>query len=200
MVLLGAAPAVRGQDLGDLGPVHPRHPFRNSNTTFAEIRAQYHDWSEGYVSPYHSLGKTRAYSGEVDSREGLSAALEACSYKNEIIMISTTGTFFDAAYQTLAALHRHGLAHVMLVVSQKESCDANAKLRPDMCCVWTSPVHPPNQHAFGNHRFLMFARGRLATRALRRSYNVLFLVRRGGGRGAVGSARKAGGGQRCGCV
>lgn len=55
------------------------------------------------VSPseYSSQGKVQQYVGHINDVKGLKASLEACSYRNEVIFISTTGEFVDAAAQTM---------------------------------------------------------------------------------------------------
>ena len=55
-------------------------------------------------SEYASMGKVSQYVGHINDLNGLKAALTACSYKNEIILISTTSTFVDAAAQTIDML------------------------------------------------------------------------------------------------
>ena len=52
-------------------------------------------------SEYASMGKIKQYVGQVNDLAGLKAALEACSYRNEVIFISTTDKFVDAAAQTM---------------------------------------------------------------------------------------------------
>ena len=52
-------------------------------------------------SEYNSLGKLTPYVGHINDLNGLKSALAACSYRNEIIMISTTDKFVDAAAQTM---------------------------------------------------------------------------------------------------
>ena len=52
-------------------------------------------------SQYASMGKIGQYVGHVNDLAGLKAAMAACSYKNEVILISTTSQFVDAAAQTI---------------------------------------------------------------------------------------------------
>ena len=60
----------------------------------------------GLVAPseYASIGMISQYVGHINDLTGLKAALTACSYKNEVIFISTTSTFVDAAAQTIDML------------------------------------------------------------------------------------------------
>ena len=55
-------------------------------------------------SEYASLGTIKQYVGNVNNVTGLKSALEACSYRNETIFISTTEHFVDAAAQTIDML------------------------------------------------------------------------------------------------
>ena len=55
-------------------------------------------------SEYNSLGKLKLYVGHINDLNGLKAALEACSYRKEVIVISSTDTFVDAAAQTISML------------------------------------------------------------------------------------------------
>ena len=63
-----------------------------------------HDLPPVEQSEYASLGKIGSYVGHVNDVTGLKAALEACSYRNETIFISTTEHFVDAAAQTIDML------------------------------------------------------------------------------------------------
>ena len=63
-----------------------------------------HDLPPVEQSEYASLGKIGSYVGHVNDVAGLKAALEACSYRNETIFISTTEHFVDAAAQTMDML------------------------------------------------------------------------------------------------
>lgn len=55
-------------------------------------------------SKYASMGKISQYVGHINGLTDLKSALTACSYKNEIILISTTSNFVDAAAQTIDML------------------------------------------------------------------------------------------------
>lgn len=59
-------------------------------------------------SEYASMGKISQYVGHINDLAGLKAALAACSYKNEVIFISTTSVFVDAAAQTIDMFRYHG--------------------------------------------------------------------------------------------
>ena len=52
-------------------------------------------------SKYASMGKIGQYVGHINNITYLKAAMAACSYMNEIILISTTSSFVDAASQTI---------------------------------------------------------------------------------------------------
>ena len=59
-------------------------------------------------SEYASMGKISQYVGHINDLAGLKAALAACSYKNEVIFVSTTSVFVDAAAQTIDMFRYHG--------------------------------------------------------------------------------------------
>ncbi|KAL6751337.1 hypothetical protein V8C86DRAFT_2780441 [Haematococcus lacustris] len=135
---------------------------------------------------FHSLGKVKGFLGDVGSAEEYRKALEACSFKKEIILISASENSIDTAMQLMNSLRQFQLAHTLLVVTKESSCRAAAAHYPfgepgqphDLCCVWEHPEVPMTQvgqHAFRVHRYLMHVRVRLAARALRLRYNVLFL-------------------------
>lgn len=52
-------------------------------------------------SEYASIGKIGQYVGHLNDFAGLKAAMAACSYKNEIILVVTSSKFVDAAAQTI---------------------------------------------------------------------------------------------------
>lgn len=99
---------------------------------------------------------------------------------------------------------------MILVGDNAVSCAAIAKAYPfdgpsegssgknsSLCCVWAAPAIPTGElasHAFGHHRYLMHTRVRLAARALRLSYNILFLDTGGclRGKGMEGEGQAAG--------
>ena len=67
-------------------------------------------------SEYASMGKIGQYVGHINGVADLKAAMAACSYKNEIILISTTSSFVDAAAQTIGMFKWVDFRHVLLYV------------------------------------------------------------------------------------
>ncbi len=72
--------------------------------TFSSLVAAHASLPPASPSEYSSSGKVKQFVGHINDLKGLTGALEACSYRKEIIMISTTEHFVDAAAQTLDML------------------------------------------------------------------------------------------------
>ena len=133
-------------------------------------------------SEYASMGKIGQYVGHINGIADLKAAMAACSYKNEIILISTTSSFVDAAAQTSgmfqwvdfildmnaiipvirAASHlncrRFHIAHVLLISTSEEACKNISSQILGACCAWEDfeipPENPLTRGAFNNHRMM----------------------------------------------
>jgi hypothetical protein len=56
------------------------------------------------LSEYASIGQLQPYVGEVDTVEGLTRAMNGCSYKKETVLLTTNDKFVDAAAQTVDML------------------------------------------------------------------------------------------------
>ena len=78
----------RGSGLNSSGSSRSSPGVDNSSGSSSEDDAARYAGLPCLKSGYCSLGKTRAYVGEVDSTEGLQAALEATAYKKEIFLIA----------------------------------------------------------------------------------------------------------------
>lgn len=52
-------------------------------------------------SDFASLGSIQHWTGSVDTHEDLDTALKQCSFRKEVVIISTTDVFVDAAAQTI---------------------------------------------------------------------------------------------------
>ena len=106
----------------------------------------------------------------------LRAALRCCSYDNELIVLGATASHLnDLLQMTDALLSAHGFAHVLVVMQGAADCSQLAAAQPGLCCVWTSEPLPEPDRYFGSHRALMHRRLRLAARAVRMRYNLLYL-------------------------
>eukprot|EP00798_Chlamydomonas_sp_ICE-L_P017457 gene17457-23759_t len=120
-------------------------------------------------SAYASDGIVKPFVGDVQTNEQLLVALEHCSHKKEVILLSSTDHIMsiDAAAQTIWMLGRFGIAHVMLITGSAEACASNAENLPRACCVWAAPELPSGNRvaseAFGNHRKLAHFRLRIAS-------------------------------------
>eukprot|EP00798_Chlamydomonas_sp_ICE-L_P002345 gene2345-8647_t len=83
-------------------------------------------------SAYASEGQVKSFIGDVQTNEQLLDALQHCSYKKEIIILSSMHhpNSIDAAAQTMWMLGRFGIAHVMLIIGSAEACASNAENLP----------------------------------------------------------------------
>ena len=72
------------------------------------------------------------------AQDGLEAALAACSFKKELILLVSTDNVLDNALQLYSSLLKLGLAHTLLLVPTKDTCTKALAIFPDLCCVWSS--------------------------------------------------------------
>lgn len=146
-------------------------------------------WSSPRVtkSQFNSHGRITPSMSAIENIRGLHSTLANCSYQNELVIISSSTSFADAAAQTIHMLHRYGIHHI-IVVAPGPTSDGCQQLRPllayppaGVCCMWSEAELPPQdnndvaRNAFSPQRTLMHSRLRLAALALRLSYNLLFL-------------------------
>jgi len=121
-------------------------------------------------SSYASLGEIKPWSGSIDSYKGLTTLLESCSFRKEIIIISTTDVFVDAAAQTVWMLRRFSIDHIIVMAPSEEACAATRERIPGICCAWNDIWFglPPlknklSEHGFSGHRRLMQMRCGIST-------------------------------------
>ena len=68
----------------------------------------------------------------------LRAALEARSYKKEVVLIANSLHKLGGLVQLVANLEVLGYGHVLLLSYNQEECEGLVKLLPHLGCVWTS--------------------------------------------------------------
>lgn len=78
--------------------------------------------------------------------QALREALQARSYKQEVIVMVSDHSRIDSFLQAANSLHSFGLGHILLLGLTKTDCEAVNKVVPDIGCAWTSFVYP---HDFG---------------------------------------------------
>ncbi|KAG2441348.1 hypothetical protein HYH02_009940 [Chlamydomonas schloesseri] len=125
-----------------------------------------------------SIGKTAPYVGNVDSSAGLRAALEARSFKREVILMSTDSEQLLPVRQAVHNLLRLGLEHVLLMSASGPDCVRVAGAVPSAGCVWLDfelPVFGADSAAVPTAAPMWHNRYRLAARAVRLRYNT-FIV------------------------
>lgn len=116
-------------------------------------------------SGYCSLGRVGpAYVGEVDSTEGLRAALRACAFKREVALVTIGDNSHVLGLSLLMQMWRLGLANVMLLGKGPASCTRlqQAGFR-NVTCVWSTgqwwrPRTLQSNVDLWNRRILLLAR------------------------------------------
>ena len=68
----------------------------------------------------------------------LREALEARSYKGELILIANSLNKLGGLVQLISNLEHLGYGHVLLLSYDKSSCEGLIKLLPSLGCVWSS--------------------------------------------------------------
>ena len=68
--------------------------------------------------------------------DGLRAALAARSYRQELIVMSTTSNRMLQTLQAVYNLRKLGIDHVLLISTDKVQCAAVTALEPQVGCVW----------------------------------------------------------------
>ncbi|KAG2437206.1 hypothetical protein HXX76_005869 [Chlamydomonas incerta] len=125
-----------------------------------------------------SIGKTAPYVGNVDSNTGLRAALEARSFRREVILMATDSEQLLPVRQAVHNLLRLGLEHVLVMSASGPDCVRVAGAVPSAGCVWLDfelPVFGADSAAVPTAAPMWHNRYRLAARAVRLRYNT-FIV------------------------
>lgn len=87
-------------------PVGPNVPRRSAELPWSLVganpgRRPLADAGSGLPS---SIDKVGTYYGPISTYEGLKAALEACTFEKELVLLPTMGNSVDAVFQTIAQL------------------------------------------------------------------------------------------------
>lgn len=92
----------------------------------AQLGALMHGAGACHESGLCSAGHVRPWAGDLDAPGALLSALEARSYKKEIVMSIFGGTWYEALLQLWASMQRHGMAHMLaLAVGDGEAACTN---------------------------------------------------------------------------
>ena len=104
----------------------------------------------------------------------LSLALAACTYKHELILLTSNKPVLDNAMQLSQSLSgKFRLAHQILLTDGPQTCQESMAILPTLCCVWSSIRLPEN---YFQHQLLLWNHRRaMAARSVRLGYNVLVL-------------------------
>ena len=78
------------------------------------------------------------------SGEGLRAALEARSFRQEVILMVTDRNRLDGFLQGSKSLYALGLHHILLLAMTQEECELVKAVVPAVGCGWTTFKSPPD--------------------------------------------------------
>eukprot|EP00798_Chlamydomonas_sp_ICE-L_P017394 gene17394-23694_t len=123
-----------------------------------------------------SIGSSIFFRGDISEKGVLSSALQAVSFKNEIIVSTIMGNYhMEMFLQLRQDFLDLGMAHMLALTTEKRYCHGVWDLNGSVPCVWdTSPSH---RYGFKSGVLLMHLRLRFIARAARLGYNVLNLDR-----------------------
>lgn len=74
--------------------------------------------------------------------EGLKAALEARSFRQEVILMVATRNRIDGFLQGTKSLHTLGFHHILLLALTKGECELVNTIVPEVGCGWTTLESP----------------------------------------------------------
>ncbi|GAX78830.1 hypothetical protein CEUSTIGMA_g6267.t1 [Chlamydomonas eustigma] len=123
-------------------------------------------------SGYCSVGKLKPFKGDI-SASGLVSALSTCSYRNEVILLTSTLSVLDNAMQLYNSIYNLGLGHQILLTPDEETCGKATAVRPEICCVWSTLMLP--EQYFQHQLLLWNVRRSMAARAVRLGYNIMVI-------------------------
>jgi len=86
----------------------------------------------------------------------LREALEARSYKGELILVANSLEKLGGLTQLISNLEHLGYGHVLLLSYDKKSCEGLVKLLPGLGCVWSSFSFGKDSRDVPEERFLLW--------------------------------------------
>eukprot|EP00798_Chlamydomonas_sp_ICE-L_P007617 gene7617-772_t len=121
-----------------------------------------------------SLGKTEYFYGSIQTNEGFKDALKKVSYKNEVILVTTYGSYFlEFVFQLHNQFRRLGMSHFLALSMKEEGCQEVVQVgRADkkISCAWDDS--PQHSNSWEGGPLLSHLRWRFLARAARIGYNV----------------------------
>eukprot|EP00798_Chlamydomonas_sp_ICE-L_P004443 gene4443-14593_t len=99
-------------------------------------------------SGYCSLGNTKFFTGEINSSSGLKSALDAVSYKKEIVIVTINGEYHvEMLLQLRQDFEDLGMSHFLVLSITDDYCKSVQSIQADASCEWDSPggKAPPKQ-------------------------------------------------------
>eukprot|EP00798_Chlamydomonas_sp_ICE-L_P030110 gene30110-35086_t len=128
------------------------------------------------ASGYCSLGRTKAYTGDIHGGRALRDASEARSFKKEIVLMCSSAGYLLAIKQATMNLERLGMEHVMVLGFTEKDCEVLSKELPSYGCVWDHfmlPMVGKDIYRVAKAVPLWHNRWRTMARQARLGYNVL---------------------------
>jgi len=75
---------------------------------------------------------------------GLQQALQARSFKQEVVVMVSDDTMLDSFLQASNSFARLGMGHILLLSYTEAMCAAISSIIPDVGCAWSSFEEPPD--------------------------------------------------------
>jgi hypothetical protein len=83
-----------------------------------------------------SLGRVHPWLGDLSASDAFRQALNARTYKQELVLLCTDGRALDFTLQPLAQMARLGMAHHLLLADSQKTCEQARKAVPSVGCGW----------------------------------------------------------------
>lgn len=87
---------------------------------------------------HYSEGKVQPFMSNIDDIDDFKAALEARSYKKEVMLTMSDVPHLDFLFNLLLNMREQGFEHYMVLMLTKEECEEAKSRWPDIGCVWSN--------------------------------------------------------------
>ncbi|KAL0053604.1 hypothetical protein WJX82_008204 [Trebouxia sp. C0006] len=145
------------------------HPDKNAHMRQAAEEV-YKALQQAGLSKFSAFVKP--YFGDIFSGEGLRAALQARSFRQEVILMVSDHKRIDGFLQGARSLQLLGLNHILLLSLTESECKLIRNVVPEIGCGWTTFESPEDLEGVYD---LWNMRYRTVARSIRLGYNVLLL-------------------------
>ncbi|DBB03375.1 TPA: hypothetical protein ACH3X3_010747 [Trebouxia sp. C0006] len=123
-------------------------------------------------SGYCSQGKLTPFVGDLYTSSALREALQARSYKKEVIIMVSDLNRLDSFLQAAGSLQHLGLSNILLLSHSEAMCGRISPIVSSIGCTWSSHKHPTD---LAGNFYVWSLRYRILARSVRLGYNVLML-------------------------